>query len=153
MGDINYFIARSYVGHSWRYLNPPAKKDVIFNELFIDWDEPITLVEGVFDAIAAGENAIPVLGSTLRDKTKLFQAIALNDTPVYLAFDQDAEKKTGQIIKNMLYYDIELYKIDVSGFALTHSFSHLSLVKPLLYLGNGIEFSSTIPLPYTDVAE
>ena len=115
-GDINYFIARSYVGHSWRYLNPPAEKDVIFNELYVDWDEPITLVEGVFDAIAAGENAIPVLGSTLRDKTKLFQAIALNDTPVYLAFDQDAEKKTRTIIKNMLYYDIELYKIDVSGF-------------------------------------
>ena len=69
-----------------------------------------------FDAIAAGENAIPVLGSTLRDKSKLFQAIALNDTPVYLAFDEDAEKKTGQIIRNMLYYDIELYKIDTSGF-------------------------------------
>ena len=84
--------------------------------MFVDWDEPITLVEGVFDAIAGGENTIPVLGSTLRDKTKLFQAIALNDTPVYLAFDADAEKKTGQIIRNMLYYDIELYKIDTSGF-------------------------------------
>ena len=115
-GDVNYFIARSYVGHKRKYLNPPAEKDVIFNELYVDWDEPITLVEGVFDAIAAGENAIPVLGSTLRDKAKLFQAIALNDTPVYLAFDQDAEKKTGQIIRNMLYYDIELYKIDTSGF-------------------------------------
>jgi len=115
-GDINYFIARSYVGHKWRYLNPPAERDIIFNELYVDWDEPIVLVEGVFDAISAGENAIPVLGSTLRDKAKLFQAIALNDTPVYLAFDQDVEKKTGQIIKNMLYYDIELYKIDTSGF-------------------------------------
>jgi len=115
-GDANYFIARSYVGHRRKYLNPPAERDIIFNELYVDWDEPITLVEGVFDAIAGGENTIPVLGSTLRDKTKLFQAIALNDTPVYLAFDADAEKKTGQIIRNMLYYDIELYKIDTSGF-------------------------------------
>jgi DNA primase len=115
-GNINYFIARSYVGHKWRYLNPPAERDIIFNELYVDWDEPVTLVEGVFDAISAGENAVPVLGSTLRDKAKLFQAIALNDTPVYLAFDADAEKKTGQIIKNMLYYDIELYKIDTTGF-------------------------------------
>jgi len=115
-GDVNYFIARSYVGHKRKYLNPPAERDIIFNELYIDWDESITLVEGVFDAIAGGENTIPVLGSTLRDKSKLFQAIALNDTPVYLAFDQDAEKKTGQIIRNMLYYDIELYKIDTSGF-------------------------------------
>ena len=123
-GNVNYFIARSYVGHSWRYLNPPAKKDVIFNELFVDWDEPITLVEGVFDAIAAGENAIPILGSTLRENTKLFQAIAINDTPVYLALDEDAKKKTGQIVKNMLQYDIELLEIDTSGCEDVGSMSH-----------------------------
>jgi hypothetical protein len=50
-GDLNYFIARSYVGHGRRYLNPPSSRDIVFNELNIDWDEPIILVEGVFDAI------------------------------------------------------------------------------------------------------
>jgi DNA primase len=114
-GNVNYFIARSYVGHQRKYLNPRANKDVIFNQLSIDWDSPVILVEGVFDAIVAGENAIPILGSTLRDTTKLFQAIAINDTPVYLALDEDAKKKSGQIIKNMLQYDIELFKIDTSG--------------------------------------
>lgn len=114
-GNVNYFIARSYVGHQRKYLNPRAEKDIIFNQLSIDWDSPVILVEGVFDAIVAGENAIPILGSTLRDTTKLFQAIAINDTPVYLALDEDAKKKTGQIVKNMLKYDIELLKIDTSG--------------------------------------
>ena len=98
-GNVNYFIARSYVGHQRKYLNPRAEKDIIFNELSIDWDSPLVLVEGVFDAIVAGENAIPILGSTLRETTKLFQAIAINDTPVYLALDADALKKSGQIIK------------------------------------------------------
>ena len=28
----------------------------------INWDEPITLVEGVFDAMAVKRNAIPILG-------------------------------------------------------------------------------------------
>ena len=50
-GRINYFISRSYVGHQRKYLNPSASKDFIFNELFIDWDEPVVLVEGVFDSI------------------------------------------------------------------------------------------------------
>ena len=90
-------------------------KNVIFNELSIDWDEPLVIVEGVFDAVVAGQNAIPILGSTLRENTKLFQAIVLNDSPVYLALDADANKKVSQIVKNMLKYDIELYKLDTSN--------------------------------------
>ena len=112
-GDLNYFIARSFVGHSRRYLNPPADRDIVFNELNIDWDEPIILVEGAFDAVAAGENAIPILGSTLREKSRLFQAIALHDTPVYMALDKDAEKKAEWIIRSFLKYDIEVFKVPI----------------------------------------
>jgi len=112
-GDCNYFIARSFVGHSYRYLNPPADRDIVFNELMIDWDEPVVLVEGVFDAIAAGGNAIPILGSTLRERSRLFQAIALHDTPVYMALDGDAEKKAEWIIKSMLKYDLEVFKVPI----------------------------------------
>ena len=114
-GDCNYFVARSYVGHKRKYMNPKVSKDIIFNQLTVDWDEPLILVEGVFDAIVGGHNAIPILGSTLRVDSKLFQAIALNDTPVYLALDADAEKKARRIVSSMLEYDIELYKIDVQG--------------------------------------
>ena len=114
-GDPNYFIARSYVGHQRKYLNPRASRDIIFNELLIDWDEPVILVEGAFDAIVAGTQAVPILGSTLRPNSKLFQALALNDTPVYMGLDEDAEKKAGQMIRNMLQYDMEVYKIDTSS--------------------------------------
>ena len=112
-GDLNYFIARSYVGHTRRYLNPPADRDLVFNELNIDWDEPVVLVEGVFDAIAAGDNAIPILGSTLREQSRLFQAIAVHDTPVYMALDYDAEKKAEWIIKSMLKYDLEVHTVPI----------------------------------------
>ena len=114
-GFVNYFIARSYVGHRKRYLNPPCGRDIVFNELYMDWDEPVTLVEGVFDAIVAGDNSIPLLGSTLREDSKLFQAIVLNDVPVYLGLDPDADKKTRHMIKSMLKYDIEIYKINLDG--------------------------------------
>ena len=114
-GEPNYFIARSYVGHQRKYLNPPASRDIIFNELMVDWDEPVVLVEGAFDAIVAGTQAVPILGSTLRPSSKLFQALSLNDTPVYMGLDEDAEKKAGQMIRSMLQYDMEVYKIDTSS--------------------------------------
>ena len=113
-GDANYFIARSFVGDWKRYLNPPVGRDIVFNELYVDWDEEVVLVEGVFDSIVAGSNAIPILGSTLRENSRLFQQIVLNDTPVYLALDKDAESKRNWIIKSFLRYDIELYIIDTS---------------------------------------
>jgi len=114
-GDTNYFIARSYSGDSYKYKNPRASKNIVFNELFIDWDQDLVIVEGVFDAIVAG-NAVPILGSTLRADSRLIQKIVYNDTPVYIALDPDAEAKERRIIQTLLKYDIELYKIDVSGY-------------------------------------
>ena len=114
-GNLNYFIARSYVGHRMKYLNPPISKNVVFNELFVDWDEPIVLVEGLFDAIIAGQNAIPILGSTLREESKLFQAIVLNDSPVYLALDEDAKKKETYMVRSLFKYDVDVKVIDTSN--------------------------------------
>ena len=42
--------------------------------------------------------------------------IVFNDTPVYVALDSDAAEKERKIIKTLLKYDVELYKIDVSGY-------------------------------------
>jgi len=114
-GDCSYFIARSYTGDSYKYKNPRASKDIVFNDLFIDWNKDLVLVEGVFDALVAG-NAVPILGSTLRKGSELLRKIVRNDTPIYIALDPDAEEKERRIIKMLLEYDIELYKIDISGY-------------------------------------
>ena len=114
-GDCSYFIARSYTGDSYKYKNPRVSKDIVFNELFIDWNSDLVLVEGVFDALVAG-NAVPILGSTLRSGSDLLRKIVRNDTPIYIALDPDAAAKERQLIKMLLRYDIELYKIDVEGY-------------------------------------
>jgi len=114
-GDCSYFIARSYTGDSYKYKNPRASKDIVFNELYIDWNKDLTIVEGVFDALVAG-NAVPILGSTLRPGSGLLRKIVRNDTPIYVALDPDAASKERRIIEMLLRYDIELYKIDVSGY-------------------------------------
>ena len=114
-GDVSYFIARSYSGDNYKYKNPKASKDITFNELYIDWNKDLVLVEGVFDALVAG-NAVPILGSTLRAGSRLLREIVRNDTPIYVALDPDAAKKERRIIKTLLRYDVELYKIDISGY-------------------------------------
>mgnify|MGYP003135024288 FL=1 len=73
-GDVSYFIARSYNGDTYKYKNPRASKDITFNELYIDWNKDLIMVEGVFDALVAG-NAVPILGSTLRKGSRLLREI------------------------------------------------------------------------------
>jgi DNA primase len=114
-GNVNYFIARSY-GKAWPpYKNPNVSKDIVFNQLYVDFKNDLVLVEGVFDAIRA-ENAVPILGSSLREDSKLFQEIVRCDTTVYVALDPDAEKKAMKLIKSLLLYGVEVYKINVAGY-------------------------------------
>jgi DNA primase len=112
-GYVNYFIARAYNGAWLRYKNPAASRDIVFNELYLDWNKDVILVEGVFDAIVAG-NAIPILGSTLNRNTELFARLIAESPCIYLALDSDAANKERKIIKNLLQYDMKLYKIDTS---------------------------------------
>jgi len=114
-GDVNYFVARAY-GKEWPpYKNPNVSKDIVFNQLYVDFQSDLVLVEGVFDAMNA-ENAVPILGSSLREDSKLFQEIVKWNTTVYVALDPDAEKKAMKLIKNLLLYGMEVHKIDISGF-------------------------------------
>ena len=63
--QLNYFVARSYDGNYYKYKNPETSKDIIFFENLINWNQPIIICEGVFDAIAIRRNAIPILGKSI----------------------------------------------------------------------------------------
>ena len=116
-GDPNFFVSRVYKGTWAKYKNPNVSKDIIFNELYLDFKQHVVLVEGVFDAIIAGENAVPILGSTLMENSKLFQSIVDHDTAVYFALDPDADEKAYKIMQKLLQYDVDVYKVDIAGFA------------------------------------
>ena len=116
-GRVNYFVSRSYIDDWRKHMNPPVKRsEIVFNHLYLDFGQDLVITEGVFDAIVAGKNSVPILGSTLKEDSKLFQEIIKNDTPVYLALDPDAEKKAARLISDLLKYEIELYKIDITPF-------------------------------------
>ncbi len=112
-GKVNYFVGRRYDDNPWaKYKNPDASKDIVFNELYVDYSSDVVLVEGVFDAIKA-ENAIPLLGSTLKENSKLFKQLIKEDPAIYIALDPDAERKAEKLIKDLLNYDAEVYKINI----------------------------------------
>ena len=114
-GWANYYVARSW-GKEWpRYKNPPASRNIVFNELYVDWEDDIVIVEGVFDAIKAG-NGIPLLGSTLRPTSKLFEAIVRSKQKVFLALDADAADKERKLANLLISYNIPVYKIDTTGY-------------------------------------
>ena len=115
-GKVNYFVGRSYDSHWKKYMNPPTGRNIVFNELYVDWQSDVSIVEGVFDAIVAG-NAVPILGSSLREDSRLIKNVVENDTPVYIALDPDAEKKALKLIKKLLTFDIELYKVNIAPYS------------------------------------
>ena len=113
-GDLNYFVSRSYDRACYpKYKNPSVSKNIVFNDLFVDWSSDIILVEGVFDAIVAGRNSVPILGSTLNQHSVLLRKIVKEDAGVYVALDPDAKKKELQIIKTLLDFDIEVWKVNI----------------------------------------
>ena len=108
-------IIPSFAPDGFVYKTPPTSRNIVFNDLYVEWEEDVIIVEGVFDAIKAG-NAIPLLGSTLRKDTKLFQKIVAKKKEIYLALDPDAKKKTDSITNLFKRFGIDVYQIDVSGY-------------------------------------
>ena len=100
-GTLNFFVARSFDGNYFKYKNPEASKDIIFFENLINWNAPIILCEGVFDAIAIRRNAIPILGKSV-SKELYKKIITSNVKDIYIALDNDAKDRALQIAEQFL---------------------------------------------------
>jgi DNA primase len=88
-GHLNYFTARSFYEGGMKYKNPPVSKNTVIFENMIDWTEPVILVEGMFDAIALRQNAIPLMGKVI---SKQLEAALLTNgvREVIIFLDNDA---------------------------------------------------------------
>ncbi len=114
-GNVNFFVARSYTDDWMKYKNPRVSKDIIFNDLNIDWDDDVILAEGVFDAMKC-KNAVPLLGSTLRENSRLFQKICEKRPNVYLALDEDAKGKEFGIAKKLREHGVRTMSIKITPY-------------------------------------
>jgi DNA primase len=111
--SLNYFVSRAFLKDEFiKYKNPKVSKNIIPFEFYINWELPIYLVEGVFDAIAVKFNAIPLLGKSLSDSIKK-KIIEKKPPCVYVALDSDAKRDSIRIIKSIAALGIPVYYADI----------------------------------------
>ena len=107
---LNYFIARDFYSSYSKYKNPPVSKNIIVFNSLINWNEPIILCEGGFDAISIKRNAIPLLGKNI-PRALLEKIINKNIDKVYLALDADAISEILKITEMFSKYNIDVFII------------------------------------------
>ena len=112
-GSLNYFVGRDIYDGGMKYKNPPVSKDVIGFDLFINWDEPIILCEGVFDAIAIKRNAIPLFGKTVPKKLKR-KIYEKNLNSIYILLDRDAINDSIKMIDDFMKNGIDVYFVKLT---------------------------------------
>jgi len=113
-GSINYFIARSLDPDSTKKYDAPKcnKNEMIGLEYFINWNVPVILCEGIFDAIAIKRNAIPLLGKTI-PRALMMKLIDPQVKTVYVSLDKDALKDALKYAEELLNLGKDVYLIDL----------------------------------------
>ena len=112
-GELNYFVGRDIYEGGMKYKNPPVSKDVIGLDLFINWNEPIVLCEGVFDAIAIRRNAIPLFGKTI-PKSLMKKIYEKQVKQIYILLDSDAIMDSIKITDDLMKNGINVYYVNLS---------------------------------------
>ena len=112
-GILNFFTGRSYYQDAiFKHKNPKVSKDIIGFGLYVDWTYPITVVEGVFDALAVKRNAIPLFGKIVLEKLKK-AVVKHNVKNINIALDKDARAKALQSCEYFINNGVSVTLIDL----------------------------------------
>ena len=113
-GILNYFVSRAFYDSNYKHKNPNVSKDIIGFDMIINWEKDLNIVEGAFDAIATGENTIPLFGKILPDSLRK-KVIEKNVKRGNIILDSDAMKAA---IKHSEYFmgnGIRVHLIELPG--------------------------------------
>ena len=114
-GKLNYFTARSFEKDPYiKYRNPEVSRDIIAFELFINWDLPIILCEGPFDALAIKRNVIPLFGKNIQPSL-MKKLVESKVQKIYIALDNDAMKQALGFCEQLLDIGKEVYLVELKG--------------------------------------
>ncbi len=114
-GLLNYYVGRSFDKNAYiKHKLASSTKDIIGFEMYINWDLPVILCEGAFDAMAIKRNAIPLFGKKISDSL-MKKIIESNVEKIYLALDDDALKDAFKHAETFLSYGKKVYLIEMHG--------------------------------------
>ncbi len=114
-GHLNYFTARSFKDDIFpKYKNPPLSSKIIGFELYINWDAPIMLVEGIFDALTIKRNVIPLFGKIINN-TIMEKLVKSTVNKIYICLDPDAIKFSIKYAEQLLNLGKTVYLVEIDG--------------------------------------
>ena len=147
-GALNFFMGRRYYTDDpgIPHKKPDVSMNVIGFESFVNYDAPLNLCEGVFDAIAIRNNAIPLFGK-FPQPALLTRMNEYHVKRVNLVLDLDAEKdsvKAYERLKRQVPSLEEIAIVRLSG----KDPSKLGFVQTHTLIRNAIEFDETDLLRY-----
>jgi len=111
-GLLNFFTGRSYYDVNFKHLNPTVSKDIIGFDMLVNWNEPITIVEGAFDAIAIKRNSIPLFGKLILDNLKI-KILDSKVKRINIALDKDASKNALEMANYFFSNGIDVYLVEL----------------------------------------
>ena len=114
-GILNYFTSRTFKEDTFQtYKNPDTSRNIIPFEMFINWNLPIILCEGPFDAIAIKRNVIPLLGKNIQSNL-MKKLVSSKVKKIYIALDTDAIKQALKFCEELLNEGKEVYLVELPG--------------------------------------
>lgn len=113
MNRMNYFTARALTDDVIPKYDGPKipKRKIIQFENFINWNLPVILVEGKFDAMAVVHNAIP-LGGTYLSK-RLMSKLSEYRPDVYVCLDGEAFDYSIKICDRLYNKGFNVYNVEL----------------------------------------
>lgn len=114
-GILNFFSSRTYLPDDpQKYKNPPVNRNIIGWEYYINWNAPLILVEGIFDALTIKRNVIPLFGKTISEEL-MKKIVGSQVQKVYIALDNDALKEAIKHCERLLSFGKEVYLVELGG--------------------------------------
>ena len=112
-GQLNYFVSRAFYQADWqKHKNPKVSKDIIGFEMMINWNEPVILCEGAFDAIAIKRNALPLFGKIIQPTLRK-KLIEKRVKDIYICLDSDAIRNALDIADNFMKEGLNVYFVEL----------------------------------------
>lgn len=104
-GEVCLWNGRSIINADPKYRFPHATKNVVPNEHLIDWNDHVVLVEGMFDALAVGVQAIPIFGKAVQPS--ILEKLVVTHPPViHVCLDTDAIRESIGICRSLMGYGL-----------------------------------------------
>jgi DNA primase len=112
-GLLNYWVGRSFNPKSYfKHKLPSVSKDIIGFDMMVNFNLPLIICEGAFDAIAIKRNAVPLFGKKI-SKSLYKELIQGKVKQIYLALDQDAINDSLKYAKELMSYGKEIFLLEL----------------------------------------